>query len=49
MASRSEAWTVLARWNVGIMGSNPTRCMGVCMCLYSVCVAPGVGRCFATG
>jgi hypothetical protein len=31
-AARSKAWTVFARSNPGIMGSNPTRGMDVCLC-----------------
>jgi hypothetical protein len=36
VAARSKARTVFARSNTQIMGSNPTRGMGVCVC--SVCV-----------
>jgi hypothetical protein len=39
VAAPSEAWTVLARSNTGIVGSNPTRGMDACfMCVYSVFV-----------
>jgi hypothetical protein len=41
VAARSKAWTVYARSNAGIVGSNPTHGMDVCvrlMCvLSSVC------------
>jgi hypothetical protein len=33
---RSKAWTVFARSNSGIAGSNPTQGMDVCMCVYFV-------------
>jgi hypothetical protein len=37
--ARSEAWTVFARSNAGIVGSNPTQGMDICiMCVYSVFV-----------
>jgi hypothetical protein len=36
-AARSKAWTVFARSNAGILGSNPTRGMDVCL-FYSVFV-----------
>jgi hypothetical protein len=38
VAARSKAWTVFARSNTGIVGSNPTQDMDVCMCFYSVFV-----------
>jgi hypothetical protein len=31
VAAQSKAWTVFARWNAGIVGSNPTRGMDVCV------------------
>jgi len=31
MADRSEARTVLGRWNTGIVGSNPPRGIDVCV------------------
>jgi hypothetical protein len=31
VAARSKAWTVFVRSNTGIMGSNPTRVMDVCV------------------
>jgi hypothetical protein len=44
VAARSEAWTVFARSNTGIVGSNPTRGMDVyvrlfCVVLFCVSVA----------
>jgi hypothetical protein len=38
MAAQPEATTVFARSNTGIMGSNPTQGMDVCLCLFCVCV-----------
>jgi hypothetical protein len=37
VAARSKAWTVFARSNTGIVGSNPTQDMDVCG-IYSVFV-----------
>jgi hypothetical protein len=37
VAGRSKAWTVFARSNAGIVGSNPTQGMDVCVRLFSVC------------
>jgi hypothetical protein len=31
VAARSKAWTVFARSNVRIVGSNPSQCMDVCI------------------
>jgi hypothetical protein len=36
MATQSKAWTVFPRSNAGILGSNPTQGMDVCV--YSVFV-----------
>jgi hypothetical protein len=34
-----KAWTVFARWNAGVVGSNPIQGMKVCIvCVYSVFV-----------
>jgi hypothetical protein len=49
VAARSEAWTVFARSNAGVVGSNPTQGMNVCLRLFCVCVALCVGRGLATG
>jgi hypothetical protein len=38
VAALYEARTVFARSNVGIVGSNHTQGMDVCMCVYSVFV-----------
>jgi hypothetical protein len=38
VAARSEAWSVFANSNAGIVGSNPTQGMDVCPCVYSVFV-----------
>jgi hypothetical protein len=39
VAARSKAWTVFARSNTEIVGSNPTQGMDVCIvCVYSVFV-----------
>jgi hypothetical protein len=46
----SEARIVFARSDLGIVGSNPTEGMDVCiMCVYAVCVVLCVGRVLATG
>jgi hypothetical protein len=45
--SRSKAWTVFARSNTGIVGSNPTQGMDVCV--YSVFVLSCVGSGLPTG
>jgi hypothetical protein len=39
----------LARSNAGIVGSNPTQGMDVCVCVYSVCVVLCVGSGLAMG
>jgi hypothetical protein len=46
--ARSKAWTVSARWNTGIVGSNPTRGMDVCVRLLHVRVFLCIGRGVAT-
>jgi hypothetical protein len=38
VAARSKAWTVFARSNAGIVGSNPAQGIDVCVCVYSVFV-----------
>jgi hypothetical protein len=38
VATRTKAWTGFARSNTGIVGSNPTWGMDVCVCVYSVFV-----------
>jgi hypothetical protein len=42
-AAQSKAWTVFAPSNGGIVGSNPTQSMDVCVCVYSVFVLSCVG------
>jgi hypothetical protein len=41
VATRSKAWTVFARSNAGIVGSNPTRGMDVCVRLFCVVLCAG--------
>jgi hypothetical protein len=43
VAARSKAWTVFARSNTGVVGSNRTQGMVVCVRLFCVCVVPCVG------
>jgi hypothetical protein len=49
VVARSKAWTVLARLNTGIVGSNPTRGMDVCVRLFCVCVLLCIRGLLATG
>jgi hypothetical protein len=49
VAARSKAWTVFARSNTGIVGSNPTRDTDVCVRLFCVCVVLCAGSGLATG
>jgi hypothetical protein len=37
VAERSKAWTVFAHSNIGVMGSNPTWNMNVCVRLFRLC------------
>jgi hypothetical protein len=46
---RSKAWTVFARSNTGVVGSNPTQSMDGCLRLFCVCVVLCVGSGLATG
>jgi hypothetical protein len=39
---RTKAWTVFARPKAGIMGSNSTQGMDVCLRLFCVCVGSGL-------
>jgi hypothetical protein len=48
VSARSKAWTVFLRLNPAIVGSNPTRGMDVCVCLFCVCVVLCVGSGLAT-
>jgi hypothetical protein len=36
VAALSKAWTVSARSNAEIVGSNPTQAMDVCVSIYTV-------------
>jgi hypothetical protein len=47
-AVQSEAWTVFVGFNAGIMGSNPTRGMYVCVRFFCACVVLCVGSGIAT-
>jgi hypothetical protein len=38
VTARSNVWTVFARLNAGIVGSNSTQGMDVCVCVYPVFV-----------
>jgi hypothetical protein len=49
VATRSKAWTVFARSNTGIVGSNLTRGMNVCVRLFCVYAVLYVGSGLATG
>jgi hypothetical protein len=50
VAARSKAWTVFARSNAGIVGSNPAQVINVCIvCVYFVffvvlCVGRGLAK-----
>jgi hypothetical protein len=48
VAARCKAWTVFARSDAGIVDSNPTQGMDVCVRLFCVCVVLCVGRGLAT-
>jgi hypothetical protein len=43
VAAQSKAWTVFARSNTDIVGSNPTQGMDDCVHLFCVCVVLCVG------
>jgi hypothetical protein len=49
VAARSKAWTVFARSNTGIVGSNATRGMHVCVHSFCVCAVLCVDSGLATG
>jgi hypothetical protein len=49
VAAGSKARTIFARSNTGVMDSNPTRSMDVCLRLICDCVFLCVGRGLATG
>jgi hypothetical protein len=48
-AALSKAWIVIARSNTGIVGSNPTQGIDVCVLLFCVWVVLCVGSCLMTG
>jgi hypothetical protein len=48
-AARYNAWTVFAGSNAGIVGSDPTQGMDVCVRLFCVCVVVCEGSGLATG
>jgi hypothetical protein len=37
MAALSKASNIFALWNIGILGSNPTQIIEVCLLLFCVC------------
>jgi hypothetical protein len=49
VAARSNAWTAFARLNAGIVGSNPTWYMSVCVRLFCVCSGLCAGSDLAMG
>jgi hypothetical protein len=49
VTARSKTLTVFARSNAGIVNSNTTQGMNVCVPLFCVCVVLCVGRGLATG
>jgi hypothetical protein len=49
VAAGSKAWSALARSNGGIVGSNPTQGMDVCVRLFCVYVVLCVGSGLSTG
>jgi hypothetical protein len=49
VAAWSKAWTAFARSNSGVISSNPTRGMDVCVRLLCVCVVLCVGSGLAMG
>jgi hypothetical protein len=49
MAAWSEAGNAIHHPNTWIVGSNPTRGMDICVCLFCVCVVLCVGSGVATG
>jgi hypothetical protein len=49
VAAHCKTWTVFAHSDTGIVGSNPTRGIDICMRLFYVCVILYVGSGLATG
>jgi hypothetical protein len=48
MATLSTAWTIFARSNTGIVGSNPTQSMDICVRLFFICIVLCVGSCWSS-
>jgi hypothetical protein len=49
VAARSKEWKVFAHSTAGIVGSNHTQGMGVCVRIFCVCVVLCVGSGLVTG
>jgi hypothetical protein len=49
VAARSKAWIVFVHSNTGIVGSNPSQVMDVCVRLFYVCAVLCAGSGLATG
>jgi hypothetical protein len=49
VAARSTVWINFTRWNIGIVGLNPTQGMDVCVRLFCVCVVLCEGSGLAEG
>jgi hypothetical protein len=49
ISKTTKGLSVSARSNAGVVGSNPTQGMDICVCVYSVCVVLCVGSGLATG
>jgi hypothetical protein len=49
MAAPYKPWSVFARFNAGVVGSNPARGMDVCVRLFCVCAVLWVGKGLAKG
>jgi hypothetical protein len=45
VAARSKAWSVFTHSDVGIVGSNPTEDINICLRLFCVCVLCRLGPC----
>jgi hypothetical protein len=49
VVARSKAWTVIVHLNIGVVGSDLTRGIDVCVRLFCVCAVLCVGGGLATG
>jgi hypothetical protein len=49
VVARPKAWTLFSRSNTGVVGSNPTQGIDICVRLFCVCVVLCVGSGLATG